>query len=95
MDQNAQSITYIWIPEAEESWGPLHCTWSEDQQRGFGSGAVKASPCSQHQSYHHHVSEAERKNKTDDTLPAHRHCSGSEERLLHCGDEAGMQRAFL
>ena len=60
MDQNAQSITYMWIPEAEESWGPLHCTWSEDQQRGFGSGAVKASPCSQHQSYHHHVSKRQR-----------------------------------
>lgn len=61
MDQNTQSITYVWIPEPEESWGgPLHCTWSEDQQRGFGSGAVKASPCCQHQSYHRHVSKRQR-----------------------------------
>lgn len=34
----------MWTPEPGDSWGSLHCTWSEDPQRGFGSGAVKASP---------------------------------------------------
>lgn len=41
MDHNSQSITYAWTPGPGDSWGSLHCTWSEHQQRGFGSGRLR------------------------------------------------------
>lgn len=92
MDHNSQSITYAWTPEPGDSWGSLDCTWSEDQQRGFGSGAVKASPAASTKATTARFQRAQRKNKTGDNPPAHRHCSGSEERQLDCGHGAGMQR---
>lgn len=89
-DGSKRSIHHIRvIPEPEESWGPLHCTWSEDQQRGFGSRAVKASPCGQHQSYHRHVSKRQRERTRQMTplqpivtaLDRRRDCCTAETRL--------------
>lgn len=88
MDQNAQSITYVWIPELRNPGVP--CTVPGLRtNRGFGSRAVKASPCRQHQSYHRHVSKRQRERTRQMTplqpivtaLDRRRDCCTAETRL--------------